>query len=57
MAFLTMIKDVVTELRHVFQREHVVMDFGFLQADDVRTMLFDQCLELMRTGTQPIDVK
>ncbi len=33
------------------------MDFSFLQADNVRLMLFHQRGKLMRAGAQAIDVK
>ena len=57
MAFLTVIKNVVAQFRHLFEREHIVMDFSFLQADNVRLMLFHQRGKLMRAGAQAIDVK
>jgi hypothetical protein len=33
------------------------VDLGFLQADHVRLMLFDQRRQLMRTGAQSVDVE
>jgi hypothetical protein len=33
------------------------MDFGFLQTDHVRLVLFDNCRKLMRAGAQSIDIK
>jgi hypothetical protein len=57
MAFLAVIKHVITVLTDIFQREHVVMDFSFLQADHVRLVLFDNCRKLMWAGAQSIDIK
>ena len=39
------------------QGELVVVDLGFLQADHVRLMLFDQRCQLMRASAQPVDVE
>jgi hypothetical protein len=33
---------VITQFADVFEREHIVMHFGFLQADDIGLMLFNQ---------------
>ena len=55
--FLPIIKDVVTEFRHLFEREHVVVDFRLLQANHVGLMLLDNRFQLMGTGTQAVDIK
>jgi hypothetical protein len=33
------------------------MDFSFLQADNIGLMLLNNCLKLMRTGAQAVDIK
>ncbi|MCY1434177.1 hypothetical protein D9M71_502290 [compost metagenome] len=56
-AFLAMVVHVVTQCLHVGQRELIVADLGFLQADHVRLVLFDQRRQLMGPGAQAIDVE
>ncbi|MNW67292.1 hypothetical protein D3C74_458600 [compost metagenome] len=57
MAFLAVEIHVVAEGADFFERELVVVDLGFLQADHVRLVFFDQRCQLMRTGTQSVDVE
>ncbi len=57
MAFLPVIEYVVAVLADVFQWEHVIVNFGFLQTDHVGLVLFDNCRQLMRTRAQSIDIK
>ncbi|MNP78009.1 hypothetical protein D3C76_1755400 [compost metagenome] len=57
MAFLPVIVDVVAELADFGFRELVVGNLGFLQADHVRLVLFDQRLELVGTCPQAIDIE
>ena len=57
MAFLAVEVHVIAEGAHFFQRELVVVDLGFLQADHVRLVFFDQRCQLMRTGAQSVDVE
>ncbi|MNE55910.1 hypothetical protein D3C80_1507800 [compost metagenome] len=57
MAFLAVIKHVITVLADFFQREHVVMHLGFLQTNYVRLVLFDNGGKLMRTCAQSVDIK
>ncbi|MNI60541.1 hypothetical protein D3C73_1157660 [compost metagenome] len=57
MAFLTVIENVVTQLCDLFEREHVIVDFCLLQADHIRLVFFDNGCQLMRTGTQAVDIK
>lgn len=57
MAFLAVIEDVVTQFCHLFEREHIVVNFCLLQADHVRLVLVDDGLQLMRTGAQAVDIK
>ncbi|MNZ53116.1 hypothetical protein D3C78_709840 [compost metagenome] len=56
-AFLPVIVDVVAELADFRFRELVVGNLGFLQADHVRLVLFDQRLELVGTRPQAIDIE
>ncbi|WP_241972134.1 hypothetical protein [Serratia odorifera] len=48
---------MVAVLADLFQWEHVIMNFGFLQADNVRLVLFDDGGQLMRSRAQSIDIK
>ncbi|MNI93091.1 hypothetical protein D3C73_1509830 [compost metagenome] len=57
MAFLPVVVHVVAELADFRFRELVVGNLGFLQADHVRLVLFDQRLELVGTGAQAIDIE
>ena len=51
MGFLAVIKNVVAEVFQVIEREHLVMDFGFLEADNIRLMLCDNRFQLVRPGS------
>ncbi|CSF84839.1 Uncharacterised protein [Shigella sonnei] len=57
MAFLPVIKHVVAELRHLFERKHIVMNFCLLQANHIRLVLFDDGFKLVRSGAQAVDIK
>ena len=57
MAFLPVIKDVIAEPGDLFEREHVVVNFGFLQANHVRLVFFDDGGQLVWAGTQAVDIK
>ncbi|MNG02797.1 hypothetical protein D3C84_858410 [compost metagenome] len=57
MAFLAMEMHVITQGLDLGQRELIVADLGFLQADHVRLVLFDQRRQLMGPGAQAIDVE
>ncbi|MNN72947.1 hypothetical protein D3C81_1890260 [compost metagenome] len=57
MAFLPMVMHVVTQRLDLGERELVVVDLGFLQADDVWLVLLDQCRQLMGAGAQAVDVE
>ncbi|MNM72311.1 hypothetical protein D3C81_840010 [compost metagenome] len=57
MAFLAVVVDVVAQCLDLFARELVVGDLGFLQTDHIRLMALDDCLELMRSGAQAIDIE
>ena len=56
-AFLAMEIHVVAKGAYFFQRKLIVVDLGFLQADHVRLVFFDQRCQLMRTGAQSVDVE
>jgi hypothetical protein len=55
--FLPVIKDVVAQFRHLFEREHIVVNFCLLQANHVGLMLLDNGFQLVRTGAQAVDIK
>ena len=57
MAFLAVVMHVVAELANLCLGELFVGDFGFLQADHIRLMFVDQRCQLMRAGTQAIDIE
>ena len=57
LAFLPVIKHVVAELRHLFERKHIVMNFCLLQANHIRLVLFDDGFKLVRSGAQAVDIK
>ena len=57
MAFLAMELHVIPQRFNVSERELFVTDFGFLQADHVRLMFFDQRCQLMRPSAQAVDVE
>ncbi|MCY1248953.1 hypothetical protein D9M72_624470 [compost metagenome] len=57
MAFLPVEVHVITQGLHLGQRELFVVDLGFLQADHIGLVLFDQRRQLMGTGAQPVDVE
>ena len=57
MAFLPMVKDVVAQLRHLFERKHIVVNFGFLETDNIGLMFIDDGGQLMGAGTQAVDIK
>jgi len=48
---------VVTQRFDVGQGKLIVADLGFLQADHVRLVLFDQRRQLVRAGSQAVDVE
>jgi hypothetical protein len=48
---------VITQRLDLVQRELVVMDLGFLQADHVGLMFFNQRRQLMGASAQPVDVE
>ena len=50
MAFLTVVVDVIAQGLHFGEGELLVMDFGFLQANHIGLMLFNQRRQLMRAG-------
>ncbi|MNN41816.1 hypothetical protein D3C81_1559560 [compost metagenome] len=56
-AFLAMKVYVVAQGLDLGERELLVADLGFLQADDVGLVLFDQRRQLVGPGTQAIDVE
>ncbi|MNI80156.1 hypothetical protein D3C73_1366630 [compost metagenome] len=56
-AFLAMEMHVITKGLDLGQRKLIVADLGFLQADHVWLMLFDQRRQLMGPGAQAIDVE
>lgn len=55
--FLTMEVHVVAQCLNFSQWELLVSHFGFLQADHVRLVLFDQRGQLMGPGAQAVDVE
>ena len=55
--FLTVVEDVVTQFRDFFEGEHVVVNLGLLQADNIGLMLLNNGFQLMRTGAQAVDIK
>lgn len=48
---------VITETGHRFMREHVVMNFSFLQANDIGLVFINNRCQLMEAGTESIDIK
>ncbi|MNI79762.1 hypothetical protein D3C73_1362410 [compost metagenome] len=52
-----MVVHVVAQSLNVSQGELIVADLGFLQADHVRLVFFDQRGQLVRAGPQTIDVE
>ncbi|MNF01020.1 hypothetical protein D3C80_1999450 [compost metagenome] len=52
-----MVMHVVTQRLDLGERELVVVDLGFLQADDIWLVLIDQCRQLMGAGAQAIDIE
>jgi hypothetical protein len=57
MAFLPVEKNVVTQLRDVFERKHVVVYFGFLQPNNIWLVLCHDGFQLVWSCTQSIDIK
>ena len=57
MALLAVVMHVIAEGSDVGKRELLVGNLGFLQADDIRLVLVDQGGQLMRTGTQAVDIE
>ena len=57
MTFLPVKMHVVTQRLDFGEGELVVGDLGFLQANDVRAMFFDQCRQLVRTCAQAVDIE
>ena len=56
-AFLTVVKNVIAQLRYLFEREHIVVNFCLLQADHIWLMLLNNRFKLVRAGTQAVDIK
>src|SRR5690606_24388670 len=57
MTFLAVVMHVVAECFGLCQGELLVGDLGFLQADDIRLMLFDDRRQLVRSCPQSIDIE
>ncbi|MNJ54496.1 hypothetical protein D3C77_499370 [compost metagenome] len=57
MTFLAMKVHVITQGLDICQWKLLVADLGFLQADNIRLMLFDQRRQLMRPCAQAVDVE
>ncbi|MCY1401265.1 hypothetical protein D9M71_163810 [compost metagenome] len=49
--------DVIAQRLDLGEGELLVRDFGFLQADDVWLMFFDQRRQLMGPGPQAVDIE
>ncbi len=52
-----MVVHVITQGLDISQRELIVADLGFLQANHVRLVLFDQRRQLVRARAQAVDVE
>lgn len=57
MVFLFVIKDVIVESGNFFEREYVVVNFGFLQVNYVWLVFFDDGGQLVWVGMQVVDIK
>ncbi len=57
MTFLPMEMHVITQRFDFGLWELIVRDLGFLQADDVRLVFFNQRRQLMRARAQAVDVE
>ena len=55
--FLTVEVHVVAQRFDIGEGELLVADFGFLEANHVRLVFFDQRCQLMRPSAQAIDVE
>ncbi len=54
---LTMILDLVAELPYGSQRKIGILRFGFLQADNIGPMPFDQLLQLVQAGANTVNIE
>ena len=57
MAFLAVVIHVIAQCLYFGQGELVVMHLGFLQANHVGLMLFNQRRQLMGASPQPVDIE
>ena len=55
--FLAVESDLVAEILYHSQREVLILNLGFLDADDVRLVLVHQFLQLVWTGANAVGIE